>query len=179
MPYTPGIVQKPSKNAKYKNPTSLDEAIEQCMKIVYKLAVKWTRNHYQDKDDIIQEGIMGVIEAWNRFDGTQYQEDNYRFSSYAWMWIRVYMKAYAEKNWKRMNAENPNDINDLEIGNATYDIDEKMIDLSLAVSKMNEADQQIFVMRKQGFTFAEIAEETGAKSLHKVRGRFLELCEQL
>ena len=178
MTYTPGIVQKPSK-AKYVNPTSLDEAIQISMKIVYKQASKWTRNHYQDKEDLVQEGVMGVIEAWNRFHGSEHEKQNYRFTSYAWLWIRAYMKGYAEKNWKRMNSENPNDINDLELGNASYDIDENMIDLSLRIEKMAPADQKLFVMRKQGYTFSEIAEEVGAKSLHKVRGRFLELCEQL
>lgn len=177
MTFTPGTIQKPSKS-KYTNPTSLDEAIDLSMKIVYKQAVKWTRNHYQDREDLIQEGVMGVMEAWNRFDGSQHQKDNYRFTSYAWLWVRAYMKGYAEKNWKRMNAENPQDISDLDLSSESYDIDENMIDLSREVSKMQEEDQKIFVMRKQGFTFAEIAEETGAQSLHKVRGRFLELCEQ-
>jgi len=178
MTFTPGKKQTPSKT-KYTNPTSLEEAISVSMKIVYKQASKWTRNHYQDKDDIVQEGVMGVIEAWNRFHGSSHEEQNYRFTSYAWLWIRAYMKAYAEKNWKRMNSEDARDIGDLEIGNASYDIDERMIDISRRVDRMEEKDQNLFLMRRQGYTFAEIAESTGAQNLHKVRGRFLELCEEL
>ena len=65
------------------NPTSVDQAVRQCTRMVHKLAKKWTRDHYNEYNDIVQQGFMGVVEAWNRFEGTKYQKKGYKFSTYA------------------------------------------------------------------------------------------------
>lgn len=165
------------KKTAFTNPTNLDEAVKVCMKIVYKQAHKWTRNHHQDRDDFIQEGLMGVIEAWNRFDGSEHQKKGYRFTSYAFLWIRAYMKPYAHKSWARMNNTASMDVNEYNV--PSYSINEDKIDLDRQIEKMSADDQVIFTKRSEGYTFQEIATEIGAKSLHKVRGRFLEICESI
>ena len=159
------------------NPTNVDQAVRQCTRMVHKLAQKWTRNHYNEYNDIVQQGFMGVCEAWNRFDCTKYQEKGYKFSTYAWLWIRAYMKAYAETNWKRLNNTTPLDKHEFRL--ETYDIDESAIFLEAEISKFAPEDRQIFDMRKEGYTFNEIARETAFENLHKVRNRFLELCEKI
>ena len=159
------------------NPTNVDQAVRQCTRMVHKLAKKWTRNHYNEYNDIVQQGFMGVVEAWNRFDGTKYQEKGYKFSTYAWLWIRAYMKTYAETNWKRLNNTTPIDVHEFRL--ETYDIDETAIFLEAEISKFQPEDRKIFDMRKEGYTFDEIAAETSFKNLHKVRNRYLELCEKI
>lgn len=159
------------------NPTNVDNAVRQCTRMVHKLAKKWTRNHYGEYNDIVQQGYMGVVEAWNRFDGTEYQEKGYKFSTYAWLWIRAYMKAYAESNWKRLNNTTPIDIHEFHL--ETYDIDENQIFMDITIDKLAGDDQQIIKMRKEGYTFQEIASVTEYKSLHKVRNRFLEICQEI
>ena len=44
---------------------------------------------------------------------------------------------------------------------------------------MQPEDRMIFDMRKEGYTFDEIAEQTSFKNLHKVRNRYLELVEKI
>lgn len=159
------------------NPLNVDQAVRQCTRMVHKLAKKWTRNHYNEYNDIVQQGFMGVVEAWNRFEGTKYQEKGYKFSTYAWLWIRAYMKHYAENNWKRLNNTTPLDKHEFHL--ETYDIDEQTIFLNAEIDKMSPEDRQIFNMRKEGYTFDEIANETSFKNLHKVRNRFLEICQEI
>ena len=169
-----------NEKAKYENPKTVDEAVRLCTKLVYSQARKWTRNHHSDYNDIVQEGYAGVVHAWNLFHGSEHEEKGYRFTSYAWLWIRANMKAYAEKNWKRLNGLKDGDISEMfdreEFG---YDMDVSRIDVNRVVEKLEKQDQVIFEMRKEGSTFQEIAKETGAKNLHVVRNRFLDICAQL
>jgi len=159
------------------NPTSVDQAVRQCTRMVHKLAKKWTRNHYNEYNDIVQQGFMGVVEAWNRFEGTKYQKNGYKFSTYAWLWIRAYMKVYAENNWKRLNNTTPLDNHEFHL--ETYAIDENRIMLEAQIDKLMPEDRKIFNMRKEGYTFDEIAKETSFKNLHKVRNRFLEIVSEM
>ena len=87
------------------------------------------------------------------------------------------MKAYAETNWKRLNNTTPLDKHEFRL--ETYDIDESAIFLETEISKFQPEDRKIFDMRKEGYTFNEIAAETSFENLHKVRNRFLELCEKI
>ena len=159
------------------NPTNVDQACRQLTRMVHKLAKKWTRNHYNEYNDIVQQGFMGVVEAWNRFEGTEYQTKGYKFSTYAWLWIRAYMKSYAESNWKRLNNTTPIDVHEFHL--ETYSLDENQIFMDVSIDKLPDADKQIIRMRKEGYTFQEIAKVTSFKSLHKVRNRFLEICSDL
>lgn len=159
------------------NPLNVDQAVRQCTRMVHKLAKKWTRNHYNEYNDIVQQGFMGVVEAWNRFEGTKYQDKGYKFSTYAWLWIRAYMKAYAENNWKRLNNTTPLDKHEFHL--ETYDIDENQIFMDVSIDKLPTDDRKIIKMRREGYTFQEIAECTEFKTLHKVRNRFLEICQEI
>jgi len=41
-------------------PKNKDEACKQLTRMVGKVASKWTRNHKQDYNDLMQEGYLGV-----------------------------------------------------------------------------------------------------------------------
>lgn len=172
--YTPGKVQKPS--AKYENPKTVDEAVQQMVKICHKQAYKWTRNHTSEYDDLFSEGMCGVLKAWDKFHGSEHEAKGYRFSSYAFLWIRAEMKAYAEKNWKRLNGLKDGDISEMfdreEFG---FDGDDQLrwIDLERRIERLPAEDRVIFEMRRDGFTFQEIADRLNAPSQFKVRERFL------
>lgn len=165
------------KRTPFENPKTVNEAVTLCVKLVHSQARKWTRNHYSDYDDIAQEGFAGVVHAWNLFHGSEHEEKGYRFTSYAFLWIRANMKAYAEKNWKRLNGLKDGDISEMfdreEFG---FEEDFRSIDLTRVVEKLSEEDQKIFALRKEGETFDTIAKEVGAKNLHTVRNRFLDIC---
>lgn len=174
--FVKGQVSKPSSKKAQENPKTSEEACKMMTKIVYKQAYKWTRNHTSEFDDIFSEGMCGVLKAFDRFDGSDFQKKGYAFSSYAWMWIRAEMQAYAEKNWKRLNHLVDGDISESfdreEFG---YQLNEQAIDLERRIDKLPEEDRVIFQMRKEGCTFKEIAEITKAKNQFKVRDRFLEI----
>jgi len=171
------------KQKEWTNPTNAAQAIQQCTKMVYKLAHKWTRNHRQDFNDLAQEGFIGTLTAWERFDGSQHQKDGYRFSSYAFLWIRHQQKAAAEKNWKRLNNTGFFDVGDYEsFGSEAadgYELNINQIDLDRMFEKLSDEDQTIFALRQAGHTFAEIAEKTESGTLHQVRNRFTDVSNLL
>lgn len=65
---------------------TVDEVVEQNMGLVCNMAKKYARNQFEF-DDCVQDGVMGMIEAWNRFDPAT----GNRFSTYAhyWIWQRI------------------------------------------------------------------------------------------
>lgn len=151
---------------KSKNPTSIEEAIEICTPYVNKLAHKWKRNHYNEFKDLQQAGFCGVCEAWNRFD----EQKNVKFTTYAWWWIRAYVREYAMKKWDYMNNTSAE-----KESTDTYGMNLEFVQLARNIEKLPEEDQKIYMMRLDGFTFAQIADETGAESLHKVRNRLMSI----
>ena len=176
MTYTPGKKSAPSAKKAAVNPKTAAEACELMTKMVHKQAYKWTRNHRSEYDDIFSEGMYGVLKAFDRFDGSDFQKKGYSFTSYAWMWVRAEMKAYAEKNWKRLNHLVDGDISEsFDRPEYGYELNENKIDLERRIEKLPVEDQAIFQMRKEGYTFKQIAEETNAKNQFKVRDRFLEI----
>lgn len=152
------------------NPKNIEEAVLVCTPYVNKLAHKWKRNHFNEFCDLQQAGFVGVCEAWNRFDS----EKSVKFTTYAWWWIRAYIREYAMKKWEYNNNTTAEKDN-----NDSYNINTDFIQLSRSVEKLSEDDQKLYMMRLDGFTFQQIADETGADSLHKVRNRLEALNAEL
>jgi RNA polymerase primary sigma factor len=50
-----------------------------------------------DIDDLIQAGNVGLIEAARRFDAKRAQEQNVKFTTYAYPWIKKYITQECEK----------------------------------------------------------------------------------
>ena len=154
-----------------KQPENLKEAIQILTPVVRKLARKYTRNHYHVYEDLMQDGYMGICQAWERFDSKR----NTAFTTYAYFYIRKRMQDTITPNWKHDNNTRPLDWSPEGSYNESFD----EFAAKHEFNKLNEYDKQLISMRMEGYTFAEIAEEVGAKSLGKVRNHILAIQERL
>ena len=155
-------------------PATREEAVEKLTKMVGSMVNKWVRNHPQDRQDLFNEGMIGVLDAYNKFD----PKHGAAFSSYAYLWARHYIRQYALRSWSNKNNTASMDYSDYNLGTVEMDnID--VISVQQQVSKLPVETQKIFNLRKEGYNFREIAEQEGYKSLHKVRNIFMEACESL
>jgi len=79
---------------KYQNEEALNKILEAYLRLVVSIARKFI--HYGlPKEDLIHEGILGIIHALKKFDISK----NFRLSTYARWWIRASMQEYLLKNW--------------------------------------------------------------------------------
>lgn len=73
------------------NKRALDQLVLSNIKIISKEASKIkSRNYYISYEDLMQEGIAGILKAANMFDSTQ----EVNFLTYAIWWIKANMKRY-------------------------------------------------------------------------------------
>jgi RNA polymerase sigma factor (sigma-70 family) len=153
-------------------PATKDEACRLLTRMVGKVASRWTRNHRQDYDDMVQEGYLGVCRAYDTFDGSK----GAAFSSYAYMWINHFIRQYALKSWNNKNNTASMDaISQYEVKQSDNFIDR--ISIEKQISKLSQEVQAIISMRNEGYTFKEIAEELNMDSLHKARNAYMEAVE--
>lgn len=84
------------KNWKYKNCSrSYDKLIASNVRAVMKEAHKVARyNQNLDLEDLIQEGMLGLVTAVEKFDETE----NVNFLTYAMQWIRQKIRRYVSSN---------------------------------------------------------------------------------
>ncbi len=73
---------------------SLHKLMEAYSRLVISIASKF-RNYGLPSADLIQEGMMGLLHAANRFE----PERDLRFSTYANWWIRSSMQDFVLRNW--------------------------------------------------------------------------------
>ena len=155
-------------------PATREEAVKVLSRMVGSLASKWARNHRQDYMDIYNEGMIGVLDAYNKFD----PKHGAAFSSYAYLWARHYVRQYALKSWNTKNNTAAMDYSDYNLGTVEMDnID--VISIEKQVRKLDKEKQKIFTLRKEGYNFREIAEMEGYDSLHKVRNIFMDTVASL
>lgn len=75
-----------------KSNKTLEKIIEQNIKLVYRIASKYTsRSGVYDISDLIQEGVQGVMRAAEKFE----PEKGYMFSTYVYWWIENKISRYA------------------------------------------------------------------------------------
>lgn len=73
---------------------ALDELCESHMRMAVSTAIKF-RGYGLPLGDLIQEGVIGLLEAAKRFDCDR----EVRFCTYAGWWIRASMQDYVLRNW--------------------------------------------------------------------------------
>ena len=84
-----------------KSNKTLEKIIEQNAKLVYSIASKYdSRSGVYDISDLIQEGILGVIKAVEKFD----PEKGYMFSTYAYWWIEQKISRYVIRERSQFTA---------------------------------------------------------------------------
>ena len=156
-------------------PATREEAVNKLARMVGSLANKWARNHRQDYQDIYNEGMIGVLDAYNKFDG----KHGAAFSSYAYLWARHYIRQYALRSWSNKNNTASLDYSEYNLGTVEYDHLIDNISLDNQINKMDKPTQKIFQLKKEGYNFREIAEMEGYATLHKVRNKYMEAVETL
>ena len=77
-----------------RNKKSLEKILNAYLRLVVSYAKKY-RNYGIPVEDLIHEGIIGIMHALNKFDLSK----NFRLSTYASWWIRAVMQDYILKNW--------------------------------------------------------------------------------
>ena len=77
-----------------KNPKSLEKILNSYLRLAVSYARKYT-NYGLPLDDLIHEGILGIMHALEKFDTSK----DFRLSTYASWWIRASIQDYILKNW--------------------------------------------------------------------------------
>ncbi len=73
---------------------ALHEIVKSYMRLVVSAASKF-KNYGLPANDLVQEGVVGLLQAAERFE----PERDVRFSTYASWWIRSAMQDYILRNW--------------------------------------------------------------------------------
>ena len=76
------------------NQDSLQKILDAYMRLAVSFARKYT-NYGLPLDDLIHEGILGIMHALEKFDISK----GFRLSTYASWWIRASIQDYILKNW--------------------------------------------------------------------------------
>lgn len=74
------------------NICTLNEAINDNNNLIYSICSKYT--NYCDKEDLYQQGVIGLINAYNNYDNTK----NTKFSTYAFPYIVGEVSNYVREN---------------------------------------------------------------------------------
>lgn len=78
----------------FRDQAALNELIQSYLRLVVAIAARF--KHYGlANSDLIQEGILGLLRAADRFE----PERELRFSTYASWWIRSFIQDYVLRNW--------------------------------------------------------------------------------
>lgn len=153
-------------------PATKTEACKLMQKTVYKMAHKWARNHKDKFEDLVQEGMIGVCHAYDKYDTTA----GSAFSTYAWLWIRHHIRIAAMGEWEKMN--NSAQLTDNIEGDTTETSHEAFV-LKSEIAKLTTEEQTIINLRTEGFTFQEIADMLEFENLHKARNAYTEIVSKL
>jgi RNA polymerase sigma factor (sigma-70 family) len=159
-------------------PATCDEAVRLLAPLVYKMAHKFVRNHKSnDFDDLSQQGFMGVVDAYNRYDAGA----GMAFSSYAYSWIFAHINGERRTAYKTYNSTSSAPLEDHQLG--TYNLPvEDLADYNNLKAKMDPTTRAIHAAREQGFTYQAIAEamtKLGKPcTLHQVRRQHMDAIAQ-
>ncbi len=164
---------------------TFDEIFSKKITTIEKVASKYCCNNQSEKDDLIQEGLIGLIAAIENFD----ENRNCSFDTYSNKCIKNRMLSYIYRQNKR------NEIYEIDF----YDISEKLLKSSCALSSeeiflANEAKNELekFIVenlsnleynvlnfKMQGYSYKEISfflsksEKTVDRALQRGRKKIL------
>ncbi len=101
-----------SNNRSLTFPANGDQLIRDYRKLAYSIAYSY-RNHKVPLEDLQQESLIGLWEAYNHFDASR----NVKFSTYAVYWIKKYvLAAISKEHGQSLNAMELNEdvLQDIE-----------------------------------------------------------------
>lgn len=145
---------------------SKQRALKELEPMVRRFASQWVRQHHGLYEDLVQQGFMGVLEAHKRYK----ESANTKFSSYAWFYIRKHIREYTMEQWNVMNntTSSDNETNTWLIDQQnSVSINEDAVDINIKVSKLDDKDKAIFLMKQEGYTLDEISKALKKHKLTK------------
>lgn len=147
---------------------NMNEAIRQM-----EYYIKWFAKRYStmsSRDDLMQQGYVGVIEAWYKYD----DKSDASFKTFAWYNIKGSMTKYITKTIKEVPTDGTK-LNKL-VGDQGKDTTELM-DRNIEINKLDSTSKYIIKSKLAGYTNKEIAnklnkgEETIRRKLKQIRGK--------
>jgi RNA polymerase sigma factor (sigma-70 family) len=146
----------------YQNPTTVNEALVQCHRMMCKLVHKYIRNNKQDFADGYQIAAIGLTRAFNDFDTTK---SNAKFTTVAYRYIAQHLTDfYARKQYDYYNSISGKEIDDSIVGTINSSA-EASIGFADTLKGMTTVEKIATIARAQGYTYAEIAD-----MLNKIKG---------
>lgn len=158
--------------------SSRDKLILENLRLVYfmyhKLGKSDLANEYED--DIISEGMIGLIQAASSFDETR----KVKFSSYASVCITNHMLMFLRKQRKYekyevslytpighdTDGEELTYADVLEERETPKETSDAVLDFKAFLGKQSELDRKILVARVEGYRQQEIGEKLGFSQSH-------------
>lgn len=140
---------------------STEQIIKENSALVHAIAKSY-QNKGIDTEDLVQEGFIGLLEAYKHFDASQ----NIKFSSYAVYWIKKYILQALENNY--ISSHMPiTTVSDSQL--ADYDTSTKISDkadneytgLKLPIDMPDIEQKVIRLSVEHGLTFKEISSKLG------------------
>lgn len=140
---------------------STEQIIKENSALVYAIAKSY-QNKGIDTEDLVQEGFIGLLEAYKHFDASQ----NVKFSSYAVYWIKKYILQALENNYNASHMSITT-VSDSQL--ADYDTSTKISDktdneytgLKLPTDMPDIEQKVIRLSVEHGLTFKEISSKLG------------------
>lgn len=154
---------------------SPDNIVIEYLPLVKGIAFRY-KNHGLAMDDLIQEGMLGLLEACHRFDSSQ----NVQFSTYASYWIKKYILLAISKELKQtfntttLEADKLPDMQTAVEPSAPHQTNNHT-DI-LFQTEMPEIERQILLLSyKQGKAIKEIASllNLSAEKVKQIRTKAL------
>jgi RNA polymerase sigma factor (sigma-70 family) len=90
------------KSHKEGNKVATEKLIKLNTGLVHKIANKYRSHPAYNPDDVYQEGLMGLIKSFDKFD----PEKDIKLSTYACWWIRSYIRKFLIRNRSMVRRKN-------------------------------------------------------------------------
>jgi RNA polymerase sigma factor (sigma-70 family) len=130
-----------------------DEKISQLFPLVKSIALKYASNNHP-LEDLMQEGMIGVIKAVDNFDDSK----DTKFSTYAVFWIKKYILDYIAKDSNLAFSEYNENQHDISYDSIqTTSSDTISIDFPPAFPALEK--QVIIQLYQHEFTLSEVAKQ--------------------
>ncbi len=145
---------------------SYDQKIAELFPLVKSIAAKYS-SYQHPLEDLIQEGMIGVIKAVDNYD----QDKETKFSTYAVYWIKKYILDYLARDANYSHYEYQENLHDVNIED--LETTENNISIEFPQDFPQLEKQVIIQLYQHEFTLSEVA-----KQLNLPRERVRQLREK-
>lgn len=143
-----------------------DEKIAELFPLVKSIALKYASHNHQ-LDDLMQEGMIGVIKAVDNYDNSS----DAKFSTYAVYWIKKYILDYIAKDSNSPFSEYHENLHQTDLD--TIQTTKETISIEFPPNFPSLEKKVIILLYQNEFTLAEVA-----KNLNLSRERVRQIREK-